>query len=116
MIMFCLYLVLGVLQVRLQVVPDGSCLLSVVEYLYLDDVQQQDISHTLYLAALHCGLERLVTRCEAHYAHQLEVQLHSWPGGYVATYPTHAVRQAFMTWMVQSASRLALYTASTALT
>lgn len=71
----------GVLQARLQVVPDGSCLQSLVEFLYLDDVQQQAITHTLYLAALQCGLERLVMRCEAHYAHQLEVQLHSWPGG-----------------------------------
>lgn len=68
-------------QVRLQVVPDSRCLSSLVEFLYLDDVQQQAISHSLYVAALHCGLERLVTRCEAHYAHQLEVQLHSWPGG-----------------------------------
>jgi hypothetical protein len=67
-------------QARLHLVPDGSCLLSLVEFLYLDDVQQQDISHTLYVAALQCGLERLVTLCEAHYAHQLEVQLHSWPG------------------------------------
>lgn len=64
-------------------VPDGDCLLSLVEFLYLDDVQQQDITHSLYVAALQCGLERLVMRCEAHYAHQLEVQLHSWPGGWL---------------------------------
>jgi hypothetical protein len=69
-----------VVQARLQLVPDGSCLLSLVEFLYLDDVQQQDVTHPLYVAALQCGLKRLVTRCEAHYAHQLEVQLHSWPG------------------------------------
>lgn len=61
--------------------PDGSCLLTLVEYLYLDDVQEQSVSHSLYQAALHCGLQRLVTRCEAHYAHQLDLQLLSWPGG-----------------------------------
>lgn len=87
----------GVLQARLQLVPDGSCLLSLVEFLYLDDVQQQDISHTLYVAALQCGLERLVTRCEAHYAHQLEVQLHSWPGACL-----HLQRMRAVTWAGQS--------------
>jgi HPt (histidine-containing phosphotransfer) domain-containing protein len=56
-------------------------MLTLVEYLYLDDVQEQAITHSLYQAALYCGLQRLVTRCEAHYAHQLDLQLLSWPGG-----------------------------------
>lgn len=68
-------------QVRLPCVQDSSCLASLVEFLYLDDVQQQAaLTAGLHLAALQCGLQRLVTRCEAHFAHQLEVQLLSWPG------------------------------------
>lgn len=73
--------VLTFLQVRLGSVPDGNCLLSVVQFLYLDDVQQQEqLTPQLHLAALACGLQRLVTLCEARFAQQLELQLLSLPG------------------------------------
>lgn len=70
-----------VLQVRLACVPDGPCLHSLVQFLYLDDVQQQaGLTPQLHVAAIACGLQRLVRLCEARFAQQLEVQLFSWPG------------------------------------
>ncbi len=71
----------GALKVRLGCVPDGDCLYTLVQFLYLDDVQQQQqLNPQLHCAALACGLQRLADLCEAHFARQLELQLLSWPG------------------------------------
>jgi hypothetical protein len=62
-------------------VPDGPCLHSLVQFLYLDDVQQQaELTPQLHVVALACNLQRLVDLCEAHFAQQLELQLLSWQG------------------------------------
>ncbi|WIA29081.1 hypothetical protein OEZ86_011592 [Tetradesmus obliquus] len=66
-------------QVRLSCVPDGPCLHSLVQFLYLDDVQQQaELTPQLHVVALACNLQRLVDLCEARFAQQLELQLLSW--------------------------------------
>eukprot|EP00775_Hariotina_reticulata_P013752 gene13752-13871_t len=68
-------------QVLLACVPDSSILHSLVQYLYLDQVDhQQQLTPQLHCVALTCGLTRLVELCEEHFAQQLEVQLVSWPG------------------------------------
>jgi len=61
-------------------VTDGLCLHALVRFLYLDDVERHDVSAPLHRAALSNGLTRLVALCEAHFAAQLELQLHSWHG------------------------------------
>lgn len=69
------------MQVRLSCIPDGSCLFSVVHFLYLDDIlQQEQLTPQLHQTAVACGLQRLVQLCEAQFAQQLELQLTSWPG------------------------------------
>jgi len=68
-------------QVLLACVPDSSALHSLVQYLYLDQVDHQEqLTPQLHCVALTCGLTRSVELCEAHFAQQLEVQLVSWPG------------------------------------
>lgn len=74
-------LLMAAVQVRLSCVPDGPCLHSLVQFLYLDDVQQQaELTPQLHVVALACNLQRLVDLCEARFAQQLELQLLSWQG------------------------------------
>lgn len=69
------------LQVRLSCVVDGSSLSSLVQFLYLDDVpENEQLTPQLHQSAIACGLQRLVQLCEAHFAQQLELQLTSWTG------------------------------------
>jgi hypothetical protein len=72
---------MAAVQVRLSCVPDRPCLHSLVQFLYLDDVQQQaELTPQLHVVALACNLQRLVDLCEARFAQQLELQLLSWQG------------------------------------
>lgn len=85
------------MQVRLRCVPDGECLLSLVHFLYLDDVQHQEqLTPQLHRAAIACGLQRLVSLCEAQFAQQLELQLVSVPG--LSESRRAAVLDSFVGW------------------
>mgnify|MGYP001810017344 CR=1 FL=1 len=74
-------MLLAAVQVRLSCVPDGPCLHSLVQFLYLDDVQQQaELTPELHVVALACNLQRQDDLCEARFAQQLELLLLSWQG------------------------------------
>ncbi|KAF6266741.1 hypothetical protein COO60DRAFT_1654608 [Scenedesmus sp. NREL 46B-D3] len=83
--------------VRLACVPDGPCLHSLVQFMYLDEVTQQaELTPQLHVVALACKLQRLVGLCEARFAQQLELQLLSWQG--LSQAQQHAVLDSFIGW------------------